>query len=183
VNPGSCIPGPMTVLDYLVLLVVAASVVSGVTKGIIRGIVSVVFAAAGLVLAAHSYSIAAGLMQMFAAEWLANLLGFLMIFVLVVAGGSLLAWRLRRVLKRARLGWLDHASGAAFGLLRGWLICSGVYLALTAFPLRPVAVEQATLAPALIEGTRVIALLTSPELRERFLDGYEKVRELWDQKR
>jgi hypothetical protein len=73
--------------------------------------------------------------------------------------------------------------GAAFGLLRGWLICSVIYLALTAFPLRPAAVEHARFAPALIEGTRVIAYLTSPELRERFFDGYEKVRKPQEQKR
>lgn len=173
----------MTVLDYFVLLVIIASVASGVTKGIIRGLVSVVFAVAGLVLAAHSYSYAADVLRMFVAAWLANLLGFLVVFALVVAGGSLLSWKLRSGLKRARLGWLDHVLGAAFGFLRGWLVCSVLYLALTAFPLRPAAVERATFAPALIEGTRVIAYLTSPELRERFFDGYEKVRHPQEQKR
>jgi membrane protein required for colicin V production len=173
----------MNVLDYFVLLVIIASVASGVTKGIIRGVVSIVFAIAGLVLAAHSYSYAADVLRIFVAAWLANLLGFLLVFVLVIAGGSLFSWKLRSGLKRARLGWIDHIMGAAFGLLRGWLICSVIYLALTAFPLRPAAVEHAIFAPALIEGTRVIAYLTSPELRERFFDGYEKVRQPRDQKR
>lgn len=167
----------MNVLDYFVLLVIIASVASGVTKGIIRGVVSIVFAIAGLVLAAHSYSYAADVLRIFVAAWLANLLGFLVVFVLVIAGGGVLSWKLRSGLKRARLGWLDHVLGAAFGFLRGWLICSVIYLALTAFPLRPAAVEHALFAPALIEGTRVIAYLTSPELRERFFDGYEKVRQ------
>lgn len=105
----------MTVLDYFVLLVVAASIASGATKGIIRVIVSVAFTVAGLILAAHSYAHAASLLRLFAASWLANLLGFLAVFVLVLVAGSLLSWRLRGVLKRARITWVDHALGGAFG--------------------------------------------------------------------
>jgi membrane protein required for colicin V production len=173
----------MTVLDYFVLLVVVASVASGVTKGIIRVIVSVAFTVAGLVLAAHSYMYVAGLFHLFVAGWLANLLGFIAVFLLVLVAGSVLSWRLRGVLKRARLGWTDHALGAVFGLLRGWLVCSVVYLALTAFPMRPEAVERATFGPALLKGAQVITWLTSRELSERFLTGYESVKELWQQKR
>ena len=38
--------------------------------------------------------------------------------------------------------------GGAFGLLRGWLVCSILYLALTAFPVRLSSVEEATTAPS-----------------------------------
>lgn len=173
----------MTVLDYFVLLVVVASVASGATKGIIRVIVSVAFTVAGLVLAANSYTYAASLLRIFVAARLADLLGFVAVFLLVLVAGSLLSRWLRGGLKRARLGWVDHALGAVFGVLRGWLICSVIYLALTAFPGKPEAVERAAFGPALLEGTRVIAYLTSRELRERFLNGYETVKQLWGQKR
>jgi membrane protein required for colicin V production len=172
----------MTVLDYFVLLVVVASVASGATKGIIRVIVSVAFTVAGLVVAAYSYTYAASLLRIFVAARLADLLGFVAVFLLVLVAGSLFSRWLRGGLKRARLGWIDHALGAAFGFLRGWLICSVIYLALTAFPLKPEAVERATFGPALLEGTRVIAYLTSRELRERFFSGYEAVKQLWGQR-
>lgn len=172
----------MTVLDYFVLLVIVASVASGATKGIIRVIVSVAFTVAGLVVAAFAYPYAAGLLRIFAAARLADLLGFAAVFLLVLVAGSLTSRWLRGGLKRARLGWIDHLLGAVFGFLRGWLICSVIYLALTAFPLKPRAVEQATFGPALLEGTRVIAYLTSRELRERFYGGYETVKQLWGQK-
>lgn len=171
----------MTVLDYFVLLVVVASVASGAAKGIIRVIVSVAFTVAGLVVAAYAYPYAAGLLRIFVAARLADLLGFVAVFLLVLVAGSLASRWLRGGLKRARLGWTDHVLGAAFGLLRGWLICSVIYLALTAFPLKPEAVERATFGPALLEGTRVIAYLTSRELRERFFSGYEAVKHLWGQ--
>jgi membrane protein required for colicin V production len=172
----------MTVLDYFVLLVVVASVASGAIKGIIRVIVSVAFTVAGLVLAAQLYSYAAGLLRIFVSAQLADLLGFVTVFVLVLVAGSLCSRWLRGGLKRARLGWLDAALGAAFGFVRGWLICSVIYLALTAFPLKLEAVQRATFGPALLEGTKWIAYLTSAEVRERFFSGYETVMKLWGQK-
>jgi membrane protein required for colicin V production len=169
----------MTVLDYFVLLVVIASVASGAIKGIIRVTFSVAFTLAGLVAAAQLYPYAASLLRIFVAAWLADLLGFVVLFVLVLIVGSLVSRWLRVGLKRARLGWIDHLLGAVFGLLRGWLICSVIYLALTAFPSKPEAVQQATFGPTLLDGTRVIAYLTSQELRERFFAGYETVKKLW----
>lgn len=102
--------------------------------------------------------------------------------LLVLVAGSLLSLWLRRGLKRRRLGWVDHTLGAVFGFLRGWLICSVIYLALTAFPGKPEAVERAMFGPALLEGTRVVAYLASRELRERFLNGYETIKQLWGQR-
>jgi len=169
----------MTVLDYFVLLVVIASVASGAIKGIIRVTFSVAFTLAGLVAAAQLYPYAASLLRIFVVAWLADLLGFVVLFLFVLVTGSLVSRWLRVGLKRARLGWVDHFMGAAFGLLRGWLICSVIYLALTAFPSKPEAVQQATFGPALLDGTRVIAYLTSRELREKFFAGYETVKQLW----
>jgi membrane protein required for colicin V production len=125
---------------------------------------------------------AASLLRVFVSAWLANLLGFIAIFVLVAAAGSFLSWRLRGALRKARIGWVDHLLGGALGFVRGWLVCSVVYLALTAFPLKPEAVERAYFGPVLLEGARVVAYLTSAELRERFFDGTETVRQLWQEK-
>jgi membrane protein required for colicin V production len=174
----------MTVLDYFVLIVVVASIALGATRGIIKGIISVSSAVAGLVLAAQLYPYAASLLSGFVStSRAASLLGFVAVFLTVLVAGSLLARWMRGGIKRARLDWVDHILGAAFGLVRGWLICSVIYLALTAFPVKIEAVERAAFAPALLEGTRVIAYITSPELRERFLSGYSMVQQLWGTKK
>lgn len=173
----------MTVLDYFVTIVVIASVILGASRGLIKGVFSVASAAVGLVLAAQIYPLAAHLFAPFTTSArAANLLGFVSVFLLVLVGGSLLARWLRGGIKRARLDWLDHLLGAVFGLLRGWLVCSVIYLALTAFPVKLEAVERATFAPALLEGTRVITYLTSRDVRQRFFDGYETIQGLWGQK-
>lgn len=173
----------MTVLDYFVAIVVVVSVIWGASRGLIKGILSVTSAVAGLILAAQLYGLAAHLFVPFTASArAANLLGFVTVFLLVLVGGSLLARWLRGGIKRARLGWLDHLLGAAFGLLRGWLVSSVIYLALTAFPVKLEAVERAAFAPALLEGTRVISYLTSRDVRQRFIDGYSTIQGLWGQK-
>ena len=174
----------MTVLDYFVVILVVASVALGAATGIIKGIISVSSALAGLVIAAQLYPYASVVFSgVVSTARAANLLGFIAVFLIVLVGGSLLARWLRGGLKRARLDWLDHALGAGFGLARGWLICSAIYLALTAFPVKLEAVERATFAPALLEGTRVITYLTSRELRERFFDGYGMIQGMWGQKK
>ncbi|MEN3335019.1 MAG: rane protein required for colicin production [Blastocatellia bacterium] len=173
----------MTVLDYFVAIVVVVSVIFGASRGIIKGIISVTSALVGLMIAAQVYQLAAHLFVPFTASArAANLLGFVSVFLLVLVAGSLLARWLRGGIKRARLDWLDHLLGAAFGLLRGWLVCSVIYLALTAFPVKLEAVERATFAPLLLEGTRVIAYLTSTDVRQRFFDGYATIQGLWGQK-
>ena len=170
----------MTILDYFVLIVVIISVFAGGIRGIIKGVLSIVSVIAGLVIAAQVYPISAYVFGPFtASSRAANLLGFVTVFLLVIVAGALLARFFRGGVKRARLGWLDHLLGAAFGLLRGWLICSVVYLALTAFPVKLEAVQRASFAPALLEGTRAISYLTSPELRERFVEGYTAIKQVW----
>ncbi|MFL6216056.1 MAG: CvpA family protein [Blastocatellia bacterium] len=173
----------MTLLDYFVAIMVIVSVVVGASRGIIKGILSITSAMVGLVLATQLYALAAHLFVPFTTSTrAANLLGFVTIFLLALVGGSLLARWLRGGIKRARLGWLDHLLGAVFGLLRGWLVCSVIYLALTAFPVKLEAVERAEFAPALLEGTRVISYLTSRDVRQRFFDGYATIQGLWGQK-
>lgn len=171
----------MTVLDYFVLIVVAASIILGASRGILKGIISIISTIAGLIAAAHLYEYASVVFGgVTTTSRAANLLGFVAVFLLVLIAGGLASRWLRGKLRRARLRWLDRALGAGAGLVRGWLVCSVIYLGLTAFPVRLEAVERATLAPALLEGTKLVSYLASPEMRERFLNGYATVQGLWD---
>ena len=173
----------MTVLDYFVLIVVVASIASGATRGILKGAISVITVVVALIAAAFLYEpvavVTAGFVETARA---ANLIAFIGVFLLVMLGGSSVSRWMRGKIKRARLDWIDHTLGAGFGLVRGWLFCSVIYLALTAFPVRLETVERSAFAPLLLEGTRVIAYLTSSEMRERFFEGYAAVKSIWEQK-
>ncbi len=174
----------MTLLDYVVLLIVGVSIALGYWKGLIKGAIALLSALVALLIAAQTYEYAAMLFEGSAASArAANLLGFALIFVAVLMAGSLFSRWLRKGIKRAQLAWVDHWLGAGFGLLRGWLIGSTLYLALTAFPVKLEAVEHSVFAPVLLEGTRLISYLTSSEMRERFYDGYLQVQQIWHEKR
>jgi len=170
----------MTVLDYFVLIVVVASVASGATRGILKGVISVITVVVALLVAASVYEpvavVTAGFVDTARA---ANLVAFIGVFLLVMLGGGFVSRWLRGRIRRSRLSWIDHTLGAVFGLVRGWLFCSVIYLALTAFPVKLETVERAAFAPFLLEGTRVIAYLTSSEMRDRFFEGYAAIKGIW----
>ena len=172
----------MNFLDYFVLIVIIVSTVFGAMKGILRGAISLLSMLIGFFAATLFYSYAAFLFKGFVeTDRAANLLGFVAVFLLFIIAGSLLARKLLGFLKKARLDWVDRAAGGAFGFVRGWLACSVLYLVLTAFPVHIEAVQKATFAPLLLDGTRIIAYLTSREMREKFFAGYSAVTQFWQQ--
>jgi membrane protein required for colicin V production len=166
----------MTVFDLIVLALIGASVVAGALRGLVRALLTGVGLVVGLVLAARGYDgagvmlLTLGLIDSIGA---AQAAGFLLITGLgLVAGFAAGRW-VRGSLRRARLEWFDRALGAGFGLIRGFAVCSVLYLALTAFPVRLSSVEQARLSPILAEGARLISSLTSADVRSRFLEEYK----------
>lgn len=165
----------MTVFDFIVLALVGASVVSGALRGLVRALIPGAALIAGLFIAAHSYEATGAILRgLGVADSVAaaNAGGFLLIVSLALAIGFVAGRMVRRGLSRARLQWFDRALGAAFGLVRGLAVCSIMYLALTAFPVRLDSVAEARTAPILAEGARLLAAFTSPEVRTRFLDEH-----------
>jgi membrane protein required for colicin V production len=170
----------VTALDIIVLVIAALSAAAGWRRGILRAAFAIVAALAGLVLAAHFYGPVGALVAVLTTtQRAADLLGFALIFVTSLVAGAYGGYRLRKALERAKLSWVDRALGLGLGLARAWLVSSALYLGLTAFPVRFEAVERARLAPALVEGTRVLAYLGSAELRRRFLEGYDALQRMW----
>jgi membrane protein required for colicin V production len=163
----------MTVLDYFVIVVVGSSLILGLMRGIIKASITLLACIVGLLAAGQFYPyVGTAIKPLVSSTVAADFFGFVAVLLGVLIAGMVVSSLLRRALKKVRLGWMDHLLGGGFGLVRGWLICSAVYLALTAFPIRLEAVEQARLSPLLLEGTRAIAYLTSAEVRAKFQDGY-----------
>jgi membrane protein required for colicin V production len=165
----------MTFFDLIVLALIGASVVAGALRGLVRGLLTGVALLLGLLLAARGYEGAGAILRAVglvdSSAW-ANACGFLLIVGCALVSGFIagrwVAWGLRR----ARMQWLDRTLGASFGLLRGLAVCSILYLALTAFPVRLDSVAQARTAPILAEGARLLAAFTSPDIRTRFFNEH-----------
>lgn len=166
----------MTVFDLFVLSIVGASVAAGALRGFVRALIASLGLAIGFVVASHTYEQAGGFLRSFGlveSDAAARAGGFLLMTGVVLLVGFVLGQSARAGLRRARLEWFDRALGAAFGLVRGLAVCSVVYLALTAFPVRLEAVTRARTGPALAEGARLLALCTSDDVRARFLAQYQ----------
>jgi membrane protein required for colicin V production len=168
----------MTFFDLIVLAMLGASLIAGALRGFVRALIATLAMFAGIVVAAQSYETAGaalralGVVESSAA---ANACGFLLIVGFALALGFLAGGLLRGSLRRAKLEWMDRLLGALFGLARGLAVCSVVYLALTAFPLRLTTVTEARTAPALAEGARLISWLTSADMRTRFQAEYKRL--------
>lgn len=165
----------MTFFDFIVLALVVSSVVSGALRGIVRALLTGAALIVGLLIAAHGYeavgSILRGL-KIVEARATANAVGFLLIMAIALASGFLAGRLVSGGLRRIRLKWFDRVLGGVFGLLRGWAVCSVLYLALTAFPVRLSSVTEARTAPILAQGAKMLGIFTSQEMRKSFYDSY-----------
>jgi membrane protein required for colicin V production len=141
----------VTVFDYAVLAVIAASVLLGLWRGVVSEIVALAAWIAGFV-AARAWAepaskLFAGVVSEPALRYAAGF-ALVMIAVLVIfAFGRLL---LKMLLQAAGLGLVDRLLGAGFGVLRGVLIVLAVVLlaGMTALP-RAVWWQESSLAPPL----------------------------------
>lgn len=168
----------MTVFDFFVILIVGASVAAGALRGLVRAVIAGLALIAGVVVAGHGYQAAAGLLHnlgLIESNAAASAGGFLLIAATILALGFVAGGWARAGLRRARLEWFDRALGAAFGFARGLAVCSVVYLALTAFPVRLSSVTEARTAPALACGARLLAVCASADVRERFVSEYRRL--------
>jgi membrane protein required for colicin V production len=173
-----------TFLDIVFALIVLISIILAVTKGLMREIVSVVALIGGFVLAVLYYPVPAWWFKnLLKTDALADLTGFLVIFIGCLVIGGVISLLINKFIKAASLEWVDRLLGALFGLLRGWLIASIIVLALVAFPVQEGLLARSVLAPFLLAGARAAVMVVPPELKAKFNQEYKKVLDILNQKR
>ena len=169
-----------SLLDWLIIAVLVYSIVISWYKGFVREILGLITVLAGVLLAAWFYRGVATLFKdVVRTENLALFFGFSLIFVGTLVVGLLITWLVTRFMKFAKLEWADRLLGAAFGLIRGWVIGAVLLLGLTAFEVQTERLKNSELAPYFLPGSRVIAVLTPYELKAKFLVGYRVMERWW----
>ncbi len=172
----------MNWFDIVLLGFLTAFVAEGVWKGFSRQIVGFIALLLGILLAVWFYGTAGAFLLPYVSKpAVAKLLGFLMVFVGVQILGGIAGWALAKAMKAGGLGWLDRTLGAGFGLVKAALVGVALVMAITAFPLKPLpdAVAGSRIAPYLIDASHVITYLAPRELRDGFVETYERLREFW----
>ena len=110
----------MAVLDWVVLAVLAASVLLGLWRGLVYEVLSVLNWIAAFVLAQWFAPRAAEWMPLgHAGESIRYAGGFVVVFVAALFAGGLLAWLTSKLVAAVGLAPVDRALGGIFGLVRG----------------------------------------------------------------
>lgn len=172
----------MNWLDFVFLIFLAIFAFQGLAQGFSRIAVGLVATIAGLLIASWCYDLPAGLLMPYvSSRSVANVLGFVLIFILIQILGALAGLALSRIFKWTGLGWLDRLLGFAFGALKAVVVGIVLVLILTAFPIKPVpdSVAHSQVAPYLIDAAHAITYLAPRELRQSFRETYDRIRELW----
>jgi membrane protein required for colicin V production len=174
----------MTYFDILFTGILLISTISALFKGLVREIISLAAIILGFILAVFYYPLpAAKLLEFCRTESIANLLGFLLIFLGCILLGAIATFIVNRFVKAASLKWADRLMGAIFGLVRGWVISSILVVAIIAFPIRDNLMARSTLAPYLLAGARILIHLTPKGLTDKFNVQYQKVLKTWNESR
>ena len=126
----------MTWVDWVIVIVMAASLVGGLSQGFFRVVCSLGGLLCGLVLGAWNYNrVATLLMPLVRVEAVADAIGFLLIALVVMGIAGILGGGLSKTMHRMGLGCLDRLAGGALGFLQGAvLVMLFVLVALAFFP-------------------------------------------------
>lgn len=159
----------MTPFDYVVLAVMALSLLVGVTRGVVSEILALLAWVAAFI-AARMWAVPAG--NLLLAEWSdplwRQLSGFVAVFVAVLILFALARGVMTLLLKAAGLRPLDRVLGALFGVARGVLVVLVLVLLAGLTPLpQQQWWRQATFAPPLETAVLAARSWLPPELAKR----------------
>ena len=177
----------MNWLDLVLVCLLAASVAGGFSKGLVRQVFGLVAALAGLLCGAWFYRMPAETLRPYVgSQAVANLCGFLLIFVGCMILGWLVSLLIGMLVKAVGLSWLNRLAGAAFGVARGVVIGVALITAMVAFaPGRndrdpPQAVVHSRFAPYVLDTAHALTRCAPRELHDEFARRYDEIRRVWE---
>jgi membrane protein required for colicin V production len=164
----------MTVADWMICALVLLNVIAAAMQGFFSEALAMAGLVIGYVVAAWQYrGLAEWLEKFLTNPWLAEVLGFFVIFFAIVLLFGLAARIARWVMKEAGLSGLDRFLGALLGLLKGGLMVAVVLMGMTAFAPTSKLLERSQLAPYFLVVGRAAIWLAPSELRIRFYQGLD----------
>jgi membrane protein required for colicin V production len=162
-------------IDVILISILALTSILGVIKGLAKQVFGLLAVIVGLILALGFYSQVSWIYLRFVSnEVVANFLGFLSIFLVVLCLGWISSFCLSKFIK-GPLKLLNNILGGGLGLLKGILICGVVVFALLVFPISKKALKESELSPVCLQMTRAMISLIPQELKEKFKEAYQEI--------
>jgi membrane protein required for colicin V production len=172
----------VTLLDLLVIVIVAASVVAGLAAGFARVGIGLLALVCGVLFGFWFYGVPAAWVHKYVHSTPAsNLLAFFLILFGCLMAGALLAKLVVKVFRWTGLSWLDRLMGAMFGLLRGALIVVALVAVLMAFAPKPLPnwmVNSKTL-PYAVNASHTMAQAAPAGIKDAFRESLLEIRQAW----
>jgi len=173
----------MNWLDFVLAIILLASVAAGFRRGLSRQIIGLVSVVLALLLGIWFYgNVGYYLLPYASTRALANAGGFAVVFCGVLMLGALVSFVVGRFLKVTGLSIVDHLLGAAFGVLRGLVFAIAIIMGVMAFSRGekpPETVVNSRLAPYVVDAARMFAAMAPHELKEGFRKTYAQVKAAW----
>jgi membrane protein required for colicin V production len=172
----------MGVADWIILSFLVFSVAGAAMEGFFREAFGLAGLVLGYLLAAWRYQ---RLAEWFAphlkSPWLGEIAAFLIIFFAVLLAAGVAGRMARWMMKEAGLSVLDRILGGVLGLLRGSLVVAIVLMAMAAFAPTAKWLAGSVVAPYFLVAGRAAIWVAPSELRHRFYQGLDYLRQTHDQ--
>jgi len=164
----------MTAADWLICVLILVNVVAAAMQGFFSEALTIAGLVIGYLVAAWQYRGVAEWLESFLKNpWLAEILGFLIIFFAIVLLFGLAARVSRWLMKEAGLSGLDRFLGGLLGLLKGGLMVAVILMGMTAFAPTSKFLANSQLAPYFLVVGRAAIWMAPSELRARFYQGLD----------
>jgi membrane protein required for colicin V production len=109
-----------------------------------------------------------------------NILSFLIIFSGVLIIISIIGIVIKYLLNVAFLGWIDRLCGVFFGLIKGVLIVTVLFIILTTFlPKGAPLIKKSVLAPHVIWISEKMVNVVSKEMKRDFFGKLDEFKKAW----
>jgi membrane protein required for colicin V production len=162
----------MVWVDWVIVIVMAVSIISGLAQGFFRSACGLAGLLVGLEVASWNYGrVSALLLPLFRVKAISDAVGFILIAVLVLAIFAIIGALLAKAFRLIGLGCLDGLAGAIFGFFQGIILVTLGILAIVAFFPTTNWLTEARL-PQMFFGVCHLSTHASPaELAHRVRDG------------
>lgn len=174
----------MNPFDILSIIILAFCCIRGLFRGLVKEMASIIGVLGGFYAAYTYYPMLAGSIS----DWISdpayrNIAGFVILFSAIFIIISLLGLLINFLLKITFLSWFDRLSGAAFGMLKGFLIVSVLMIAFTAFlPSRSPMIRNSTLSPHISAISEEMARFVSSRMKQEFTVNLKGLKKFWEQR-
>src|SRR5579859_1919481 len=166
----------MNIADWMICAILLGNVILAAMQGFFSEVLTMAGLVLGYIVAAWKYRRLAEWFETFLKNpWLAEILGFLIIFFAILLLFGIAARLARWIMKEAGLKGFDRFLGAVVGLLKGGLMVAVILMGMTAFQPASKLLQNSQLAPYFLVVGRAAIWLAPSELRARFYQGLDLI--------